>query len=1109
MALQLILGSSGSGKSSYIYQQVIEASEKNPNTVFFIVVPEQFTMQTQRELVMRQKQHGIMNIDVVSFQRLAYRVFDELGIKDIKVLEETGKNFVLRKIAEEKKEQLLILKGSMKKTGYINEVKSVISELAQYRIGTDLLEEFLADESQPVLLRYRLRDIQTMYRGFLDYLEGSYVTAEEILEVLADKAKDSEILKNSVIVLDCFTGFTPIQYYLLEQLMRCSRDMYVTVTLDEREDPFLSFGMQELFYMSKKTIETLGKITRRIGLEMKDPIWISHNKHSRFREAPQLLWLERNLFRSKKKICGEAVTDISMYSLKTPRHELMFTAEEIHRLIREEGYRYKDIAVVCGDVNLYGNYIQEIFEDYNIPVFLDKKNSITFHPMTEMIRNMLMTIEQNFSYESIFAYLRGGFGRLHTEQIDLLENYVLANRIRGYKTWQDKWIRIKGVDTVEELEQVNEARKMVADQFAAVAPVLRSKKTTVLEKTVALYEFIIDLDLQTRLERKRQQLEASGDYALAKEYAQIYKIVMELLDKLTNLLAEEKMSIKEYREILEAGFEAAAVGIIPPGYDQVVLGDIERTRLSHIKTLFFIGVNDGLIPKVKEKGGLISQQERELLARNDIELAPTVREKTFIQRFYLYLNLTKPSKHLYITWFRMNNEGKETRKSYLVGILQKMFPKIQVQQIEETKQIVTPKSSRRTFTEDLHKAKKGDVSPTFKALYHWYMKHEAWAEKTGALLDAAFRTYQMPPMDKEITRALYGEVLENSVTRLERFSSCAFSHFMTYGIGLKERELGEFAPVDMGNMFHEALERYSVRMEEDGYHWFDVPKEIQEKMAEAAVEETVEAAAGSMVYDNARTEYTIERIKRILKRTIDTIGSQIAQSNFTPEGYEVSFSYAKELQSVNFTLSEEEKMRLRGRIDRIDVKQEANQVYVKVIDYKSGNTRFQLVSLYHGLQLQLVVYLNAAVEILKQKYPDKEVKPVGMFYYHIDDPVIDIKGKTAEEEIKGKILEQLKLNGVGIDGADASVEKKSQKADAEELKLLSDYVNHKIRAIGKSIYRGDIEASPYALKEKTGCDYCPYHAICGFDEKLPGYGYRRLSDIKDEDRILAKMKQEV
>lgn len=1154
MSLQLIFGGSGSGKSDYIYRKILERSKAEPDITFFVLVPEQFTMQTQRDLVVRQSQHSIMNVDVVSFNRLAYRIFDELGMGNLNVLEETGKNLVLRRVAEEQQENLKLMKASMKKTGYITEIKSIISELTQYRIAPKQLDVLIEQTHQSLLFRYKMQDIQTMYQSFLDYLHGKFITAEELLEVLAQVADQSEILRNSVIVLDGFTGFTPVQYYLLERLFKLTQEILVTVTLDQREDPYHCQGIQELFYMSKKTVETLTGLAASQHVEILEPYWVCHGENSRFSSSPSLLWLEQNLFRSRPEAFLTSKSEgqeeenqkqpieveqhkkdnsrqsIFLYSLQNPRQELDFIARRIKELVREQGYRYKDIAIVCGDVEMYANYAEEILGLYEIPLFLDTRRDILFHPMTEFLRQALLVIEQDFSYEAVLGYLRCGLSGFSMEEIDILENYLLAQNIRGFNKWKKKWVRRGSVQDQEELDLINELRERLLGQFGPLREIFRRQEEkqeskeessqkekkrcygTVREESQVFYELIYSLNVEGKLKEYETQFQDEGETALAKEYAQIYKTVMDLLDKMVDLLGEEQMRVREYREILEAGMEAAAIGIIPPGYDRVAFGDIERSRLSDIKVLFFAGVNDGLIPKAVEHGGIISQADRELFAENQMELSPTDRQRSFIQKFYLYLNLTKPSERLYLTWFRVNQEGKESRKSYLVGTIQKMFPEFVPVRIEEQtgmEQIVTPKSSRKFFVEGLKKAKRGEFSKEWMGLYQWYETQPYWSGWLCAFLDAAFYQYHGQNMGKQVTRALYGSVLENSVTRLERFSACACSHFLQYGLKLQERNLGEFAPVDMGMMLHQVLECYANAMEQAGYHWFDVPKEVEEKLIEQAVTQALGDGFDSMLLQEARTTYLLERMRRILRRTVETIAEQVKTSHFSPEGYEISFSFAQSLEAINFILNDQEKMRLRGRIDRIDTHKTEDAVYVKIVDYKSGSRDFQLLSLYHGLQLQLVVYLNSAVEILKQKYPNKHVMPGGMYYYHIDDPMIEGDIKKTDTQIQEEILEELKLKGVASEISDESVSSKAKKAGEEEFQILSGYVNHKIRQIGQKIFDGEISANPYLLKEETGCDYCPYRGICGFDPGIPGQSYRKLENIKDDEEILKKMQEEM
>lgn len=1131
MSLQFIFGNSGSGKSDYLYRQVLEEAEKNPDQNFLILVPEQFTMQTQRTLVQRQQNHAIMNVDVLSFARLAYRVFDELGKQDMLILEETGKNLVLRKVAEQKKSNLRVLGGNMNKMGYIGEIKSLISELTQYNIAPENLEEFLNQESVGETLKLKMQDILTMYQGFREYMEGKYITSEEVLSLLCQVADKSKLLKNSVVVFDEFTGFTPVQNRLMRELLTITEKILISVTMDVREDFYHSRGVHELFSMSKKTVQVLTKMASEIPVTVEDPVVLPPGKEMRYQNALDLFFMEQNLFRPTYSRWKEPVKNISITALKNPREELAFAAREITKLVREQGYFYKDIAVVTGDVAQYANYVPEILEQYDIPYFIDQTTNILFHPMIEFIRAALEVVEYDFSYESIFRFLRSGLVApiASGEEVDRLENYVLAKGIRGKKRWSELWTFV--MKTLEDMTLLNEVRERIYEIFRPLLEIFHGTDHRVAEQTLTLYRFISSLQVEEQLKARELMFQEEGNQAKAKEYAQIYKIVMDLLDKVATLLGDEQITIREYGDILDAGFAAAKIGIIPPGNDKVTIGDIERTRLNNIKILFFVGVNDGVVPKSGSNGSIISQFEREKMAEHHLELAPGAREKVFIQKFYLYLNMTKPSDKLYLTFSAVGSDGKALRRSYLIGTILKMFPMMQVLEIEETKQqedVLTPKNAMSFFLEGLQQEKM--KNPQWQALAHWYLSQEKYQKETEELLEAAFISHSDEPISRAVTRALYGNVLENSVTRLERFASCAFAHYLSYGLLLQERELQQFASVDMGNIYHDALEHFSKRVEESAYTWFDLPSLVQEEWIEQSMEDAIAGSKNVGAFEDARNRYLVERMRETIRKTVWALSVQIQKGKFVPSDFEVSFSQAENLESVNFNLSDEEKMRLRGRIDRVDTYETEDEVYVKIIDYKSGNTTFSLLNLYHGLQLQLVVYLNAAMEITSRKHPGKTVEPAGIFYYHIDDPMVDGYGTESEEEIKRAVLEQLKLNGLvneepniyramdedfsGTSAVipvalktDGSLKATSKTASTLDFETMSSYVNELLVESGQSILNGDVEIKPYQLDRRRGCDYCPYHTVCGFDTRIPGFEYRNLEKFDQSETILEKMRQ--
>lgn len=1132
MALTFIYGNSGSGKSGFVFDKVIQMAAEDARRNFYVIVPEQFTMQTQRELVERSRNQVIMNIDVVSFERLAYRIFDELGIHNT-IMEEIGKCLVLRRIAEEKAKELTVLKGNIRKMGYIGELKSMISELMQYDVSSEELKNFFIGLNSESNLYYKLSDIHVMYKAFEEYLAGRYVTAEKVLEVLMEAAGDSALLRDSVLVFDGFTGFTPVQMKLLHRLMHIAGEMYVTVTLDVREQPLEDKGIQDLFYMSRKMTRALMTAARKEHYPIEDPVFLNPAEHSRMEGNKVLFHLEQNLFRAKTGIYqDECKNALKIYSLASPRGELTFAAAKICQLMQKGEYRYSDFAIVSGDVEGYAKYAKSVFDTYEIPCFVDMKNTILYHPCIELIRAALEMVENNYSYESVFRYLRTGLTGFSEDETDILENYVIAKGIRGSLKWSRKFLKpvrhhgrlnIGEEDIQQELALLDKMRDRLWKQTKPLYEAFTKKDAAVREQTIVLYEFLCSLSLEQQLSAKKEEFEAKGEEILASEYRQIYKIVVDLLDKMVDLLGDEVLSVQDYKDVLEAGFSAAKVGSIPPGDDCVILGDIERTRLEGVKVLFFLGVNDGLIPKSTGNTGILSQYDRELLEKQKLELSPTAREQSFIQHFYLYLMMTKPSDALYLTYTRMNADGKAARPSYLVGTLKKLFPKLEVRELDAKEPLapVTQKSSLENYLNGLLLAKKGEILPEWKALHRWFTKSEKWAPVVQNLFEAAFHTFPGESLESDVARLLYGSVLTNSVTRLELFAKCAYAHFLKYGLKLSEREEYTFASMDMGSMFHEILQRYCVRLGES-YDWFSITEEAQEALLREAMEEAVLSMPNESLFESARSAYVLERIFRIMKRSIWALTEQIRRGNFKPVGYEVDFVRTNRLEVGDMMLSDSKKMHLVGRIDRVDTYETGQSIYVKVIDYKSGGTSFQLLNLYYGQQLQLVVYLNAAMEKLKKEHSDKEILPAGIFYYRLDDPMIEDTNQSEDAIMEG-ILEQLRLNGlvslepeaymhmdVGLKGKssvipltlkkDGNVSRKGTSgAGREDFFHLTSFVNEQIRHMAGQILEGDIDVRPFELKGKTGCDYCPYRSVCGFDLKIPGYGYDRKEKLREED----------
>ena len=1105
-------------------------------------------MQTQKDLVLLNEKGGIMNIDVLSFVRLSHRILEEVGGEKIPVLDDTGKSLVLQKVAAGMKDELPALGSFLHRQGYIHEVKSAISEFMQYGIGTEDVSKLIACAGKRGALAQKLKDLEKLYKGFMEYIHGSFITTEETLDVLCRSLKKSRLLPGSVAVFDGFTGFTPIQNRVIQELMRLCGEVIVTVTMGEGEDPYHLDGEQRLFHLSKKTVSDLSRLATEASVARNEDVFIlphhavtvnlpgcrvQCDPHHRFQEAPALCHLERHLFRYRIQPYQEDQQEILLFETTTPRDEVHQTGLEIRRLLRENGLAYRDIAVIVGDMEGYAPYVETEFAQMDIPCFIDRTRGIVLNPMIEYIKSALELYIKDFSYQAVFHYLRSGLADMEPEEIDRLENYILQTGIRGYRSYSRLFThKIAGMEGDEEaLTEMNALRERLMSHLDMLHLDGEEPVKRYIDK---LYDFLVQNRVQEKLSAYQVQFEAEGQLTRAREYAQVYRLVMELLDQVYRLLGEETISLQEFADILEAGFGEIQVGTIPQNVDRVVVGDMERTRLKQVKALFFLGVNDGNIPKKASKGGIISDMDREFLRESELELAPSPRQQMYIQRLYLYLNMTKPSHRLYLSWAKIGSDGKSLRPAYLIDTMKQLFPDLTVEHPQlrsPLEQIVTRQEGAGYLAEGLREYVAGTLPPEqeqeFFTIYHAYGEEELLGGRS-LLTEAAFKRYQDSGLSAAVARALYGRHLENSVTRLETYAACAYRHFLQYGLTLRERQEFSFDSVDMGNVYHEVLEQFAGKLEGNGYTWFDFPEEFAGKAVQEALVSCAASYGDTVLYSTARNEYAITRMGRILTRTVLTLQRQLKKGSFRPDAYEISFRFAEDLASVNVALSDQERMRLQGRIDRIDIDEDEGHVYVKVIDYKSGNKRFDLAALYYGLQLQLVVYLNAGLELEARKHPDKEIVPAAILYYHIDDPSVETPVELTAEEINEQIEKQLRMNGVVNDAAeivkrldhtmedksdvipverkkDGSFSARSSVMSGEELRTVSGFVSRKIAQIGREILEGNISLNPYEKGNEEACIYCAYKKVCGFEASIPGYAKRRLEEM-DRAEILEKMK---
>ncbi len=1059
MALKIVYGSSGIGKSYKLYKDVITAALEDDKISYQIIVPEQFTMETQKIIVNMHPGKGVMNIDASSFVRLAHKVFDELGIRLNRQLDDLGKDIIIRQLVEKNKDKLHILSKNIDKMGYIEEIKSLISELLQYDISADGLKNVIENVKNYDTLSVKLKDVLLVYKEFISYIDGRYIAMEEVLEILSANVKESDYIKNTVFVLDGFTGFTPVQFKLIEELLKYSKEVIVTFTIDATERINVISGKEELFYLPKDNLLKLYDIAERNQIEIKKPLVMSGPNY-RFKDSNELAFLEANIFRNNVKPYTEAVDNINIYECSNPKEEIEKAIYEIRKLIVKEKYRYREIAVVTGNMDNYGEMIYKLFEQNGIPAFLDNKKNILSNPAVEGIMSLLDICLNDFDYAAVFTYLKSGISNLEQDNIDELENYVLAYGIRGKKRWSGVWQRKnKRLSSRESyIDDINMWREAFLNEILEFNDGLKKCKTA-KDYSVLLYNYMVSMDIQKKLELMRIKFETDNQKALAKEYSQIFGKIVEVLDKIVEFMGDDKLSFKEFGQILKIGLKEVKVGIIPPTIDVVTIGDVERTRLKDIKALFLVGVNDGVIPVKLSGGSILSTKERQILEDNNFKIKPLLSENVFVQRYYLYLNLTKPSHKLYLSYSRSGFDGKEIRKSYIIDNIIKIYKKLNI----------TCVGSDDGYDDYI-------VIPKAK-LYK-----DGFADNIGA----------------DTARLLYGSILLGSISRMEKYSKCQFQYFLEYGLKINERMIYELDDADIGNLFHGAIEKVHRMINTSSYEYTNLPDDVRREYVENAVKAMVVSKDDDIYSEDARNEFIVEKTIEILDKTVWSISKQLQLGQFVPIEFE------REFETETFALSNGAMLRLKGVIDRIDAYEDDENIYIRIIDYKTSDNELKPKEIYNGLQLQLLTYLSAAMDF---KWNKKAI-PAAAMYYNIKDPIIDkIYDNDDGTKIENAILKECRMQGyVNSDERvktymDPEYEtfavKRKPNVNVISEKLIRDlgqFVIDKIVDYGDKIMNGDIAINPYKESDySNSCGYCAYKEVCKF--MPPADSYRKLEDV--------------
>lgn len=1161
MALQLVIGRAGSGKTTYCLEEIegkLKEDPKGPPIIY--LVPEQMTFQSEYKLIRRGTVKGMIRAQVFSFTRLAWRLLQEVGGLARTHLNRTGLHMLLVKVVEKERERLKVFAESAETSGFIAQLEELLTEFKRYNVSHHLLrkkqEELLTRDAlapQERLLADKLHDFDLIYRRFEEELAGHYLHGEDYLKLLVEKIPEVDWLHRTEVYVDGFHSFSPQERLVLQKLMATVRRLTLTLTLDKI--PPNPPDSLDLFYLTGKTYHQVLALAREVDCEVLKPVLLEGGVRYLHQD---LAHLEKHFERRPWSSLREC-DHIRLVVGVNRRAEVEQIAREMIRLVRDEGYRWRDMAIFIRNPDDYQPLLETVLADYGIPLFLDYKRPMLHHPLVELIRSSLEVIRNNWRHDAVIRCLKtellfpvDGDKHAWREGVDRLENVALAYGIQGSRWYQPEPWQYRSKATLDEggreqtererklEEEINRLRQLLLSPLVKLSRQME-KSGTVREKCTAIYHFLEDLQIPRKLERLREEAIKRGDLTGAREHDQVWPAVINLLEQMVELTGEERLSLELFNKMMETGLESLRFAQVPPAMDQVLVAHVEHSRLTDIKCTFLLGANEGILPAKPKEKGILSDQEREWMAQEGVELALTGREQLLHEQFLIYLALSSPSERLYISYALADEEGNPLLPSMVIKRVKDLFPGLKEaladgepltgDEEKELALITRPVPTLSSLALALQGAKRGEpIAPLWWDVYNWFVTHPDWQMQAGKVLSSLFYRNQAEPLTPELSQALFGTDLRLSVSRMEKFQACPFSHFAAYGLKLKRRQVYRLEAPDVGQLFHAALNKIASRLVEEGRLWSQLSREECFRLAREAVEELAPVIQREILYSTSRYQYMKTKLQNVVGQAAHILGEQAKRSGFSPVGLELEFGPRGPLPPLTFHLDKGIKVEVVGRIDRVDKAQSSQGTLLRIIDYKSSGKNLNLNEVYFGLTLQLLIYLDVVLTHA-EKWLGSPAEPAGVLYFHIHNPFVQAKTKLAQEKIEQELLKKFKMKGLllaepeAIRLMDTQLEKgrspvvpaglkkdgtldgRSSVVSREDFEKLRRFARAKVVQIGRRLTEGDVAIGPYKFQEQTPCQWCEYRPLCQFDPLLEGNAYQ-IIPARKKDEILDVIRRE-
>ena len=1109
-------------REKYIFGQI------DPTSKTVLIVPDQASLQTERDALRLLGKKSLTELMVTDFSALGRKVVRETCGHEPAIIDKYGRHMLLSVLIGKMESELSLYRGYAGKTAFVDQMNTLISEMKRYEITPDILEEVMNGlaERKPEeggsagsWLALKLDDTVRIFRAYEEAIAGVYQDAEDYITFYADRIPGSALLRGADVWISGFDSFTPKNIMVIGRLLETAADVHVVLTRADETRPD-----SPVFSLTRSGKDGLFGLTRTIARKLET---LADSKgipceFLRISEAEK-----KSVWTGGAEAAAERITLVRTSGVY---EEAERAAAYIMGLVRDEGYRYGEIAVICNDMDVRGGILRRTLQRWGIPVFTDRKRRVLHQPVVSFLLSFLDCLAKGPGGDSILEMVKTGLPGFADEEADLLENYVKEFRIRG-KRWQEEFVWDGGRYTEEEIRRLNEMREFLVSAVTRARDGI-GRRNTAGEKVRGLYTFLTeDFQLPDRIAAAVERQQDMGLQEGAAETAQIWNAVCGLFVQIEQVIGDQKVSNVLLRDMIAAGLESMEIGLVPALEDCVLMGTLQRTRPGRIRALVAVGACEGVLPMEAEEDGLLSRREKEILSGLDLEVARRDDVTLQEEQLAVYRMFSAPSEKLFVSCSQYDSGGARLRPSIIYDALLKIRGK-ELSDLEKEGlggMIISRKGTVSYLAQAIRREHAGEeIDPGWEEVKAWYAEH-APSDLERILRGSSFDN-RKEALGREMADALYrgdARYLEASASRLELFSGCAFAHFIRYGLRSREQRLFEIGGREIGDIYHQCMMEYSRMMsgpKEDGPTWETVSREECGRLIGGILERNAGEYREGLFRSDGSSEYRMERIREICADIAWALTGQIRSGLLREMRFEEPFGRGGSLPAKIVDVGDRS-VRISGVIDRLDILRTEDGMpdALRVVDYKTGSNTVDTAEFEQGYRLQLMIYLEAAGMAAEQ------LDPAGIFYFKIKEFTETDEKKIPEDEdelqrllakayrMEGVVVNDRRLIGAqdgrlsGESKAESMVipvkydpktgEYKSASGGtllgSEEFRELREETERQVRRICREIYEGEISARPRMEKKTdrsgnslTACRFCDFGSICGFDPAIRGCDYQ-------------------